>query len=210
VLNTDGKVGEFDSQAVVTLRDRAKILGILISPAKPSLFNDASAAVTILKTPGLVAWPSLPTQANSTTVVDVGSGTRPLAPGAYGSVTIRPGAHLQLSAGDYVFKSIDLESNAHLDIIKTGGPVRVLVLENAILRGAYDHTPATPTGFVMGFVGQSTVYLETPFRGTVVAPNATVNLRSVAPEVHRGEFFAKSIRTEGGARVQHVPASCGG
>lgn len=133
-----------------------------------------------------------------------------MAPGAYGQVTVRPGAHLQLSAGDYVFKSIDLESNAHLEIIKTNGPVRVLVLENAILRASYDHTPATPNGFVMGFAGQNTVYLETPFRGTVVAPNATVNLRSVDPEVHRGEFFGKSIKTEGGARVVHVPAACGG
>lgn len=154
-------------------------------------------------------FPALPTLGASNSDVLVESDTsRTLAPGAYGKVTVHPRGRLRLQAGDYAFKTLEMDSQSALDLNKSQGNIRVVVYETTKLQASYNHTPAGAPGFLLGYVGQQTVFVETQFRGTLVVPNASQNLRALNGVSHEGEFFAKDLKTEGGASVRHVPASC--
>jgi len=91
---------------------------------------------------------------------------------------------------------------------KANGTIRVVVYETTKLQATYNPTPNNATGFLLGYLGQQTVYVETQFRGTLVVPNASLNLRALNGVSHEGEFYAKDLKTEGGATVRHVPAAC--
>jgi hypothetical protein len=186
------------------------VSGAVISPAKPNVSkNGASIGSYINETPIAVPLPALPpaSKATNPVVVSVGQ-TKPLAPGSYGAVTIYTDGKLLLSAGDYAFDSLDLEPNAHLVLNKTAGAIRVVVNKNIILRGVYDHTPSSATGFVLGYLGTDIIYVESAFRGTLVAPAGTINHRALNGGHSEGEFFGKNVTTEAGAMVVHVPAAC--
>jgi hypothetical protein len=171
--------------------------------------NGASIGSYINDTPIAVPLPALPSASKSTKSVSVGVGqTKPLAPGSYGAVTVYTNGKLLLSAGDYAFDSFDLEPSAHLVLDKTAGAIRVVVNKNIILRGVYDHTPSSATGFVLGYLGTDIIYVESAFRGTLVAPAGEINHRALNGGHSEGEFFGKNVTTEAGAMVVHVPAAC--
>jgi hypothetical protein len=210
-LGVDARVGEIDSKVAVVLKDRAAVSGAVISPVVPDVSkNGATIGSYIAQTPVAVPAPTLPSASKSTKaiVVNVGKSVS-LAPGTYGAVTVYSTGKLLLVAGDYAFDSLDLEPGAHLVLNKTAGTIRVVVNKNTILRGSYDLTPSAATGFVLGYRGADTLYVESPFRGTLVAPAGTINLRSLNGQNHEGEFFGKNVTTEAGATVVHPPAACG-
>jgi hypothetical protein len=209
MLGTDVALGEIDSVGLVVLRDRDVISGAIISPVVPNASQTAKFGSYIAQTPSAISPPSLPSPSGATLSVTVAVGQSvPLNPGAFGAVTVYSNGKLSLVSGDYAFDSLDLEPNAHLALDKSAGPIRIVVNKNLILRGTYDHTPNTATGFVLGYLGSSPLSVESPFRGTLVAPNATVDLQSLNGLKYEGEFFAASLRTEAGATVVHVPMSC--
>jgi hypothetical protein len=158
----------------------------------------------------LVAAPAIPSLAANNNNLFVGTDqTRTLAPGAYGTVTVHPRGRLRLSAGDYAFQTIELHSTSHLDLNKAGGPIRIVVYQSAKLQANYNHSsPNTAAGFILAYVGTQTAIAETQFRGTLVVPNGSLNLRALNSQSHEGEFFAKNLKTEGGATVRHVPGTC--
>jgi hypothetical protein len=208
VLNTEGKVGELDSRSRATLRDRAEV-NLLVSPQTPVRFNQTTLVSQSFIAPVPFPQPALPTLAASNADVFVESDTtRPLAPGAYGKVTMHPRGHLRLVAGDYAFKTLEMDSTSQLDLDKSNGAIRVVVYDTTKLQGIYNHSPNAATGFLLAYLGQQTVYAETQFRGTLVVPNASLNLRALNGVSHEGEFYAKDLKTEGGATVRHVPATC--
>ena len=208
VLNTDGRVGEFDSATRITLRDRAAV-NLLVSRQVPERFNQTILLAQSFVTPVAFPQPALPTLTASNNDVFVESDTsRTLVPGAYGKVTVHPRGHLKLQAGDYAFRSLETDSQSVLDLNKANGSIRVVVYETTKLQATYNPTPNNATGFLLGYLGQQTVYVETQFRGTLVVPNASLNLRALNGVSHEGEFYAKDLKTEGGATVRHVPAAC--
>jgi hypothetical protein len=54
----------------------------------------------------------MPPATAGTTAVTVNSGSKTLAAGAYGNVSVNSGATLSLSGGTYVFSSLTLNSGA--------------------------------------------------------------------------------------------------
>lgn len=104
------------------------------------------------------------TQANSITFPDVDnasdvtiSGTTVLAPGTYRDVTIQSNKSLQLSAGDYYFRS--LTTNSKSDLVATGATVRIFV-RDGITFGSSSLNNCTKSGntFTPGTVSDLVFY----------------------------------------------------
>lgn len=208
MLGVEGRLAELGSAAKATLRDRSNVAW-LVSPVAPELINGATIGGQVFGVPPNLAAPALPAYRASSVDVFVGpNGNRILSPGAYRSVTVHPNGRLRLSAEDYSFATLDLHSQSRLDLNKTAGPIRVVVNGTTKLQNSYNHTPAGATGFVLGSLTQQTVFVETPFRGTLVVPRGSLNLRAVNGVSHEGEFLAKDIKAEAGARVSHVAGAC--
>jgi hypothetical protein len=208
-IGTDASVGELDTNAAAQLRDRAKVTGLLISPAQPVLSSQASYGSWQKQTPSFVSFPSLPPHVASTAVVYVAPDTtQPLAPGAYGAVTIQPRGKLLLTAGDYSFTSFDFESTAHLVIDTSHGPVRITTGAVTLFRGTFDMTVAQSKLFTFGYTGTAPLYIESAFEGTLVAPSAEVTLRAINQASHYGQFFARTLHVDAGAKVVHNVLDC--
>src|SRR6478736_206023 len=208
-IGTDASVGELDTNAAAQLRDRAKVTGVLISPAQPVLYSQASYGSWQRQTPSFMSFPTLPPHTASTTVVYVAPDTsQPLAPGSYGAVTIQPRGRLLLTAGNYDFSSFDFELTAHLVIDTSHGPVRITTGAVTLFRGTFDMTVAQSKLFTFGYTATAPLSVESAFEGTLVAPSAEVTLRAINQASHYGQFFARTLHVDAGAKVVHNVLGC--
>jgi hypothetical protein len=208
-IGTDTTVGELDTNAAAVLRDRGKITGLLFSPQQPVLSNGASFGSWQRQTPPFSPFPTLPTPSQSTAVVYLAPDTtRTLTPGAYGVVTLQPRSRLLISAGDYAFTSFDFESTAHLVVDTSHGPVRITTGAVTLFRGTFDMTVAQANLFTFGYTGTAPLFVESAFEGTLVAPSSEVTLRAINQAVHSGQFFARTLHVDAGAKVVHRVLGC--
>jgi len=134
--------------------------------------------------------------------------TRTLTPGSYGKVVVHGGGRLVLTAGDYSFSELDMQWNSALDVINGLGDIQLVVAGTTRLQSSVNYATGSTAGFVLTYLGVDTVYLESQFKGTLLAPSGTLNFRALNGLRHEGEFYAKHIKTEGGAQVLHIPSSC--
>lgn len=209
VLNVEGRVGEISSVSQVEFRDRATA-EILLSPSVYlSHYNQVSVGEQRYQTPSPIPFPEHSSLPAGTEAVFVGPNeTMPLAPGQYGVVRVHPQGRLVLSSGKYVFAELDLHAMSHLDIQNSAGEVEVVVLGSTRLQSMFNYSSGLVSGFTLAYLGTGTVYLESQFKGTLLVPNGTINVRALDKLRHEGEFFARDIKTEGGAKILHVPSSC--
>lgn len=208
-IGTDASVGELDTNAAAQLRDRAKITSLLFSPQQPTLFNGASYGSWQRQTPAYAPFPALPPPSTSTVAIYLAPDTtRALAPGAYGAVTLQPRSHLILTAGDYSFTSFDFESTAHLAIDTSQGPVRITTGAVTLFRGTFDLSTEKAKSFTFGYTGSAPLFIESAFEGTLIAPDAEVTLRALNQGAHFGQFFAKTMHVDAGAKVVHNVLGC--
>ena len=74
-----------------------------------------------------------------------------------------------------------------------------------ILRGvAYDESGGEPQ-LMIGYFGDATCFVEAPFRGTLIAPNARIELASISPLGHAGVFFGRDIEVRPHTSVTYMP-----
>jgi hypothetical protein len=125
----------------------------------------------------------------------------PVAPGGYASLTVEPGGIAVIRTGTYVVDALDVRSGATLEIDNTSGPVYVWVRHLLALRGKLLDYVERPT-FMVGYAGEAPPIIATAFRGTLVAPDTEVTVPSAA-EAHVGAFFARSVKVERDAAVEH-------
>lgn|SRR5690606_29955744 len=135
-------------------------------------------------------------------------GPVPLAPGAYGSVTVFTSATLVLSGGDYYFRRLQVEPHAVVRLEKSGASIRVFVRDDVIYRGSFMHSDGSPDGFFLGYTGQTAVALESPLQGAVVAPNAQLTLGGNSPMAFTGQFAAMDINVRADVSVHHRAFEC--
>lgn len=201
-IGNDAKVGSIHSQSSVVLRDRALVTGDVQSAGTISLGNGA--AVTGQVKP---LTPITPLQSFSWTVTFPAPGpnvnlepdrTQGLTPGSYGDVSVKSRSTLHLAAGTYYLNSLSTEPQASL--VLDSGPVFVYVASNLNLKGAIN-AGAQAKRFLVGYVGQGTVSLESPFTGTIVAPQATLRFAPSSPALYTGSFFARNVQIEPGATI---------
>jgi hypothetical protein len=118
---------------------------------------------------------------------------RTLTPGSYGSVNVKSGASLTFSSGDYFVDSLVVEPQAVVRFDTSGGAIRLYTRSSSIYRGAFVDTAGRRDRILVVHTGVSTVSIEAPFVGTLVAPNAAIELKSVSAPGHVGSFFGKRV-----------------
>jgi hypothetical protein len=218
VLQNDAHVGSVFSLAPVVLQDRVHA---------PTIDGSAGIALghvdvigsTSTATPILPAFPIEPVTFTGTQVVQVNPPPETmevvtLAPGQYGAVTVFSGGKLILSAGNYQFRSLDLEPQGQIVVTSsTSETARVFVENSVIYRGstnvATTSSAPPPAPLFLVYTGTSTLTIGSSFTGTIVAPNATLSLQSLNNAgVYTGEFFAKQVTLFPNTTLNSNPFTC--
>ena len=208
-IGAGATVGAVSSRAPVVLRSGARVNGALTTGQTVTRQNGTVVTGPIVEhsfiaLPHLALAVAFPPSHAGAVVVGPGQ-TRTLTPGAYGALTVQSRATLSLSTGTYYFDSLDVEPQATLSCSSKAGQIVIYVKDNVIFRGTIaEHTAPTPRLF-LGVVGTSSVAIEAPFKGTLVAPNAPINLATVGAPGHTGAFFGKDITVQPDNTVSWVP-----
>jgi hypothetical protein len=206
-VGNDSAAGNMFSLSPVRLFDRSTTGIIQTSAGVTQGFNDHILGI-VKTTPTLSAFPSLLASFMSGAAVTVApDGKQTLVPGQFGNVTVYSRAQLTLGAGDYDFTGLDLEPQAHLVVPANVENVRIFVRDNVVYRGTANLSNGAAAPVYLGFAGTSPVVLESPFVGTVIAPNATLTLQTVSTP-HTGEFFAKQVNVAAHTTVNSSAFSC--
>ena len=130
--------------------------------------------------------------------------TSTAAPGCFRNMTVKTGSRLTLTAGTYHVDDFDIEPNADLILNKSAGPITIFVKNSLIFRGTFQHGGGKTGDLLIVFAGTSASF-EGPLRGTLLAPNARVNLASVGG--HSGAVFADSVTVHQGTVFSFDPFS---
>jgi hypothetical protein len=131
--------------------------------------------------------------------------TRTLSPGAYGDFNVHSRARVFLSSGTYFFESFNTEPQAQIFLNKTAGSIFIYVRNSFRYHGAFAENGGAVGNVLVGFRGTQTVQLEAGFVGTMVAPNAKIDVRRAAVGQHRGAFFGREVEVFSDGTVLHVP-----
>jgi hypothetical protein len=208
VSEPDASLQDLWSAGPVILKDRTQVHGSVHAPSI-SLINGAAVNGTQDLAPKLapankLSWHvSYPAQ--TVGAVDVEPGLlQTIAPGRYDTVRVASRATLKLSSGSYYLSTLQLEPQAIVSLDQDKGPVIIYATQSVQLRGSFPPVVGTTPDVAVVYLGTSTVYLETPFSGTLIAPNANITLRSVSP-AHEGFFFGNSLFVDPGAQVKYRP-----
>lgn len=206
-LFPDALTGDVLSVGTVELRDRAHLTGSVTTGQSIVRGNQTLVDGSVMEH-ALVHLPRL--NGFITTVPsgganhDVQSGTLPLTPGNYGSLSVKSGAVLTLATGTYRAAALVMEPGSHLLLDEAQGPVLLYVGSTLIWRGSLEtRSGAHPSGFI-AYQGSSDVFIESPFHGTLAAPNAKLVLRAVTGG-HTGAFFGRFVEVDAHATVEFEP-----
>jgi hypothetical protein len=200
----DAMLDDVWSRGPVTLRDRVQVQG-LVHAASVIQGNSVVIAGGVDKSPVLdppttlkwnVQWPTVTGPDENLAVNQAKS----VAPGAFGAVTVPSGAQLSLSTGTYYFTSLDLEPHATIRLNQDAGPVVAYVAGSVIYRGAFTTSNAAPPDFALAALSNTTVFVEAPYNGALLAPSGAVVLRQGS---HVGYFAAQDVSVDAHAVVQY-------
>ena len=129
--------------------------------------------------------------------------TRSLAPASYGHVHVEGGT-LELTAGTYFFRSLEIERDGTLRIVHNGHAVVAYVDEELEQSGATDDG-GDASHLLLAFSGRHKVRFRSPLRATVVAPHAGIVLKKLrSPEEHRGTVIARTASLGRKTTLRHV------
>jgi hypothetical protein len=129
--------------------------------------------------------------------------TELLVPGSYDSVSVQGGGKLELMAGTYYARTLTAESGSTISVDASAGPVFVYVMNGLTYRGSIEGVD--PQDFFIGYAGQGTADIDSPFVGTVVAPNATLRLSPVDGSGREGSFFGHRILADARNPIRFEP-----
>jgi hypothetical protein len=195
----------------VLLRSQARVEGFVRTEGR---IDEQDATVRILgqKQPGF----DVPTQTFSWTVKFPSSATpldtiQPgasvsLAPGAYQSLN-QNGGHLFLRTGTYYFANgfFNSEPAATIHLDNFRGPIVIYVKGGFTYKGKFSEDVARKGQVLVGYFGTSLAFLQAPFVGTMVAPNAKIELQRPTSGMHEGSFFAKDIQVFSDSHIRFLP-----
>lgn len=208
-IEPDAQVMDVHSGSLVALRDRVHVNGTVFAPAVTQGSN-------VLLTGGVVSGASVtPAEAIRWTVVypsataqavDLEPGqTSTLTPGRYTTVRVASRATLTLNSGAYYVDSLQLEPQSSLLLQQDSGPIVINATTVLQLRGQLAAVGGGHPDLLLVEVGSSDVFVETPFDGAIVAPNASVTLRSVTPG-HTGFFYGQHVTVDPRTIIAPRPA----
>ncbi len=131
--------------------------------------------------------------------------TRTLAPGRYGYVAVKSWARLNLRAGEYTFRGLQVEPDGIVVLNKAAGPVTINVSEMLNIKSEFDDLGGLGADTLVQYSGTQGVYWYGDFDGTIVAPNAYLYLGTSGALDFTGAFFAKAVEVHPDARIVHAP-----
>src|SRR5262249_55408366 len=133
-----------------------------------------------------------------------------LTPGAYHPLDVKQGKTLVLTPGEFFIEQLTIESGASLQINGSGGPVYAYIGDAGFtFRGSLVAGSATPDmplslpSFTIMTTGSADI--EAPFKGVVIAPNGTIDLKGTSPNftLYYGAYFAKTITLYESQSMRH-------
>jgi hypothetical protein len=201
-IGNDAQSGLVLSVGPVDLLHRATVHGNVVSASTVTKDTDATVLGSItakgtVVLPALPALPSFPPPNNGGFTVNSGT-TRTAAPGSYSSVTVLNGGTLVLSAGDYFFQGLIINSASFLRVTPT---TRIFVQNQLVYNAPIIGTTGTALQAIeLGFNGAN-LGMFAGFNGTLIAPNATVDFGTGAGITYTGSFFARSIEVTPGSHL---------
>jgi hypothetical protein len=142
------------------------------------------------------------TPPSGTATVVFGPATLP--PGAYGATTVNSGDRLTLGAGVYSFTALTVNAAA---ILRATDETVIYVGGGGHLQSSFVTATGTLAKVYLGHFGTA-VQMSADFTGTLVAPNAYVNLGTGAAQKFSGIIHAKTIDLRNNAEFQCLPLSC--
>ncbi len=129
-----------------------------------------------------------------------------IAPGAYARFDIHDRNRIYLKTGTYFFDSFNTEPQAELWLDKRSGPIFIYVKNALTYKGKFVENGGAEGQVLVGYLGTSDAFLQAPFVGTIVAPNATIKLERPTSAQHKGSFFGKAVEVAAGQHtVLHIP-----
>jgi hypothetical protein len=136
--------------------------------------------------------------------------SRDLAPGRFANVDVRGGGSLTLHSGAYYLERLSVADGATVVLAASNGPVHVYVRNKLEWLGKTSGTPRSDLALV--FVGTTTVKLEAPFRGAVLAPAAPLELQGSSWHGHHDDGFGhgRDLRHDDGRFGHHDDHRFGG
>jgi hypothetical protein len=208
-LGCDCQVGNVWSTGPVMLRERCRVNGFVKTASALSQQNNVVITGTVsqnyqIQFPNLNVPVSFPTNNQGPLIVQPdqpGSGT----PGAYSTGAVYSRGTLSLSAGTYCFDSLAIEPQAKVFVNSSAGPLVIYVKNDFTYRGLFVETSGGTMKLAIICMGQNIVPLESPFTGTLVVPNGTINIQSSASPGHKGAFYARNITVQPDVVITHDP-----
>jgi hypothetical protein len=209
-LGADSNVGDLWSKGPLFLRERAKVSG------SAEVAGTVTRQNATIVTGGVVSNPNLASVTAATLGTTFGNPcggnvslepdkVRTLSPDTYGDVSVKAGATLTLKGGNYTLNSLQVEPQANLALDVATGPVVLFVKSSFTFRGRVSSPLDATPSLLIGYAGTSSAAIEAPFQGTIIAPNAKINLATVPGTAHQGSFFAKDIEVFPDARITFKP-----
>lgn len=197
------------SKASVSLRDRAKVFGDVTTSGTLTRGNDTTISGVIAQQASLAARDivfraTFPGSSRGDVMLEPNQST-PLDPGRSTNVNVKTNATLRLKSGVYYFETLTLEPQANLLLDETAGPVEIYLKSAFTFRGVVATTTGVAPELLIVDFGSSTVFVEAPFRGNIIAPSARIVLGTTAVG-HTGAFFGKELELQPNTTVTHRPS----
>jgi hypothetical protein len=209
-LGVSSAVKDIWSVSDVFMRSNARVLGNLTTSGAVSLQTGAQILGTRLEQTSLqpirrTAWTiEFPLGTPPSIRLEPGQ-TTSIGPGSYGDLEIKSGARLILGAhGRYVARTLVMHPDSTLEIENSVAAVEIYTRDNFNFSGAIAERAPTANNVLFGHAGTSPVAIEKPFRGVLVAPNASVTLASTTLG-HDATIFANAIVLHQWTTVRQKP-----
>lgn len=185
-VGVEAVIGNLQSVGNVVLRDRATVAGFVQTSGILTIQNGATVEGPILEDHQLldsmneVSWPVFVANESRPGVQLEADQEMTLSPGAYGSLRVASRAILNLSSGTYSFDSVQLEPDSEVRLSTDAGPALINVFEAFTNRGRFIKVGADPNEILVSYVGTSPAWIQAPFEGTIVAPEAKLDPSPIA------------------------------
>lgn len=145
-----------------------------------------------------------PLYSNTDNVVVEASKTANFTPGVYGDVTIRQKGTLSLQKeGVYTFKSLHFETGSLLNIASNG----IVEIYTEEFNFSGNQKGGTPSKLFVGVTGQTNVFVNTDFYGSIWAPNAEITLGQYNNKTYTGTYFSKNLIIHQDSKIKYIPFS---
>jgi hypothetical protein len=206
-VGADSNTGSLRARGNVFLRERGHVNGDLTTSGRLTRQNNTFITGALSE---LASVPSK-TWSRNVTFADVTQGavnlepdqTRTLSPGTYGALTVKSRAKLYLSSGSYYFSSFGTEPQSKIYLNKSQGGIYIYVSSSAFLRNSWVDNGGSAADLLFAYFGTSSLTVESPLAGTIIAPTAQVDLREVGSAGHTGAVFAKRMDLNSQATLWH-------